>query len=730
MKTNIFNTLFLLLFLLSITLHGQSNHPQLVLTKDDVVKIKSSIGSNHLFDNSLDKAIKFVDAAISNQIDVPLPKDAGGGYTHERHKQNYNEMYQAGILFQITGDEKYAQFIKAMLDEYAVLYPKLGKHPEGKKQTPGRMFWQSLNETVWLLHTIQAYDNIYNWLSKSERENYEQNIFNPMVDFFMNDCKHEFNLIHNHGTWIVAAVGMTGYVLDNDDYVKKSLYGSDLSGESGFLAQLDKLFSPDGYYTEGGYYVRYALWPFFIFAEAIHNNQTDLEIYEYRDQILKKALYSALQVTYTNGAFIPINDALKEKTWLTRELIFASNFVYAHYEQDKQLLSLVKLHDEVSLTGPGLLAARDLQEIEAPPHFEWKSVEFTDGPNGDMGGVGILRFGSPDDQETHLMKYGSHGLSHGHFDKLSFLFYDQAREIIQDYGAARFLNVVQKFGGRYLPENDSYAKQTVAHNTVVVNMQSQFKGKRSDSQKHHSERYIFSADDKDFQYVSAVENNAYKGVKMHRTMALVNDELLMRPVIVDIYKVDSDKNNTYDMPFYYMGQFISSNFEYNPFTTQRTIMGNDNGYQHLWKEAEAELKSTSQVTWLNGERFYTLTSNTDKGDEFFFTRIGASDPNYNLRNDAGLMIRKRGGNKIFASILEPHGRFNPILEYTKNSHSTFTDIKVLHSDDNYVVVNIIGGDKIDWIMAVSLTDAAEDKSHSMNINEKEINWVGPVAIIK
>ena len=59
------------------------------------------------------------------------------------------------------------------------------------------MFWQSLNETVWLLHTIQAYDAIYDWLSEEDRNNYENNIFNPMVKFFMTDCKHEFDLIHN-----------------------------------------------------------------------------------------------------------------------------------------------------------------------------------------------------------------------------------------------------------------------------------------------------------------------------------------------------------------------------------------------------------------------------------------------------------------------------------------------------------------------------------------------------
>ncbi|MBN1302077.1 MAG: alginate lyase family protein [Melioribacteraceae bacterium] len=716
--------------IVNISTSGQSSHPNLVITGEDAANIKVHLGSVPLFDKSLQLAKDFVESAMNSRIDVPYPKDPGGGYTHERHKQNYNEMYNAGILYSVTGDERYAVFIKSMLDEYAELYPQLGRHPQGKKQTPGRMFWQSLNETVWLLHTIQAYDCIYDWLSESDRNNYEQNIFIPMSEFFINECTHEFDLIHNHGTWIVAAVGMAGYVIGNDDYVEMALHGSKKDGKSGFIAQLDNLFSPDGYYTEGGYYVRYALWPFFIFAEVIHNNQPELEIYNYRDQILKKALYSALQVTYTDGTFIPINDALKEKTWLSPELIFATNFVYAHYGQDRQLLSIVKLHDQVSLTGPGMMAARDLSDDKPVPEFNWKSVEYTDGPEGNMGGVGILRYGTPEDQETLLMKYGSHGLSHGHFDKLTFCFYDQAREIIQDYGAARFLNVEQKFGGRYLEENNTYAKQTVAHNTVVVDQKSQFSGIRSESEKYHAYRYCFNSDKPDFQYVSAKEDKAYPGVNQHRTMILVNDDKLYRPVVIDVYRINSGISHEYDLPFYYMGHFIYSNFRYDAYTKQRSLMGDDNGYQHLWKEAMGKPDSTSQLTWWNGKRFYSLTINTSRTDEIYFTRIGGSDPEFNLRNEPGFIVRKRDKNTVFVSVLEPHGIFDPTLEFTKDSYSTFKDIIVLSSDEKYTAVNIKGNNNINWIITIANADADPGSQHELSAADKILKWTGPVAVHK
>ena len=356
--------LSLFILICSIYVNAQTEHPKLILTKEVVAEIQKNLGKIPLFDKTYESVRSGVDDVLNDDIDVPVPADPGGGYTHERHKQNYDLMYKAGILYSVTNDVKYAKFIKTILDKYSELYPTIGLHPQAKDQTPGRLFWQSLNETVWLLHTIQAYDCIYDWLSNDDRNKYEKNIFLPMTKFFSEDSEHEFNLIHNHGTWMVAAVGMTGFVLDNEELIQKSLYGSEKDGEGGFIAQLNLLFSPDGYYTEGGYYVRYALWPFFIFAESIQNNMPDLKIYEVRNQILKKAFYSAMQMTYTNGEFIPINDALKEKTYLSSEIVYALNFVYDRYGEDKSLLSIAEKQDKVSFSKGGIKVAEALSDIK------------------------------------------------------------------------------------------------------------------------------------------------------------------------------------------------------------------------------------------------------------------------------------------------------------------------------------------------------------------------------
>lgn len=732
MKYNKHIQFLVILFLLSTSCLGANSnnlHPNLVLTSTDVDIILDGLKEAPLFEKSLNSVKEKIDKALNNGIDVPIPLHAGGGYTHEKHKQNYTEMHQAGILFQFTKDAKYKKFIKNMLDEYALLYPTLGTHPQGKKQTPGRLFWQTLNETVWLLHTIQAYDCIYNDLSKEDRNKYESKIFNPMVQFFINDCRHKFNSIHNHGTWMVSAVGMTGFVLNNKDYVSKALYGLDESGKSGYLAQLKNLFSPDGYYTEGGYYARYALWPFFIFAESINNNLPELEIYKYRNSILKKALESLLQVTYTNGEFIPINDAIKEKTWLTPELIYPINFIYANAGNNSQLLNLVSLHNRVSLNGSGFKVAQDLLKFKNLVPFEWKSVEFSDGPNGDRGGVSILRYGTSNDQSAVLFKYGSHGLSHGHFDKLSMIYYDQGREIIPDYGAARFLNIEQKYGGRYLPENNTYSKQTIAHNTLVVDEKSQFDGKMKKSEEHHSIKYAVDFSDPNFQYTSAIEKNAYD-MQMHRTICLINDNSLSKPIIVDIFKVTSDKEHQYDLPFYYKGHFVSVNFEYDAFTTSLSPLGKDNGYQHLWKEAYGKPNGQMKFTWINGERFYSITSNTNKNSKVYFTRIGANDPNFNLRNETGFIIRQNTKSYCFASVIEPHGSFDPISERTSGAYSNIKGIEVLESNNDFTVVKISYNNESSWLIFIKNNNPDKMTNHQIKINNNSYNWTGPVSALK
>src|SRR5688500_17607826 len=138
-------------------------HPSIFITKQEAASIRAAAGRYPLLDRSLAAMKETVARALAKPTDVPQPGEAGG-YAHERHKQNYREMQAAGLLFQITGEERYARFVRDMLEKYAVLYPTLGAHPLNKNQSAGKLFHQSLNDANWLVATSIAYDCIYDWL--------------------------------------------------------------------------------------------------------------------------------------------------------------------------------------------------------------------------------------------------------------------------------------------------------------------------------------------------------------------------------------------------------------------------------------------------------------------------------------------------------------------------------------------------------------------------------------
>ncbi len=721
----------ILLFISITTICLAQVHPNIMLSKNEVSIIRRDLNKYPAFVKAFNKIKLQIDKAIALPIEVPIPLDAAG-YTHEKHKQNGTNMQQAGVLFQITKDEKYAKFIKELFLLYSKLYPSLQKHPAATSNSYGRLFWQSLNEYVWTVNTTQAYDCIYDYLTVSERKNIEENIFRKLAEFFSVEHAKILDLIHNHGTWSCAAVGMIGMVLNDKDLIEKSLYGTKKNRLGGYLKQLESLFSPDGFYTEGNYYARYALMPFYTYASALNNYMPELKIFDYHNSILKKGLYTALQMTYVNGEFIPINDAAKGKDYLSPEIVSTINIAYTQYGQDESLLNIAKKQKSVMLSEAGLLVAKALSKKNEFPDFNYISAEYSDGAKGDEGGVGILRHGNVDDQSLVLMKYTGHGLSHGHFDKLSMLYYDNGIEVLQDYGFARFVNTEPKNGGRYLPENKSFAMQTIAHNTITVDEKSNFDGKESISEKYHSNKHFFDCGNADFQIMSAKDSNAFKGVKMQRTIALLGDKHFIKPLVIDIFKVTSDIEHQYDLPYYYMGHFLSTNIKYTSHTSEKRILGKANGYQHLWLDGEGSgnEEGVFKFSWMMPKRYYTITSNAGSNTKVLFTRIGGNDPNFNLRNEPAVMLRYNGKSNVFASVIEPHGSFDPVTENSNNSEGIIKSVRVIGSNDEATVIEINAKNNLSWTLMITNKESLHNTKHSVEFSNKKYEWIGNYNLIK
>ena len=733
---------FGIFFCLSLIAFGQE-HPSLVLTKEGVQQIQSQLGKVPLFDASLADTKAEVDAEIQLGILLPIPKDYSGGYTHERHKKNFLMLEKAGVLFQILGDEKYGIYVRDMLLGYAKLYPTLPLHPQTRSYARGKIFWQCLNDSNWLVYASQAYDCVYDFISPSDRAILEKELFRPFADFISIGSPQFFNRVHNHSTWGNVAVGMIALVLNDAELLDRAINGLKDDGlppgmkdndgglikkegqKTGFLANVDEPFSPDGYYNEGPYYQRYAMYPFLVFAEALQNVKPEMKIFEYKKGILIKSVYALLNLTNSSGEFFPLNDGQKGMSYYSRELVSAVDIAYLYGGKDPSLLSIAQKQGRVQLDNSGLAVALGLQNnLEKP--FEKKSINLSDGPDGNQGGVAVIRNRKKDKELTLVLKYASQGSSHGHYDKLSFSYYNNDKEVLQDYGLARFVNIEQKGGGNYLKENTTWAKQTIAHNTIIQNEISHFGGDFETGSKYASEKYLYDVSNPKVQISSAFENNAYPGTSFHRTMAVIEEAGFEHPFLLDIIQLDSKTANQYDLPFYYLGQIMSTNFKYD---TPKILepFGKANGYQHLWKEGNAILTATANTkfSWLNAGSYYTLTAATQPNDEVYFVRLGANDPNFNLRNDPGIIFRKKNTQKAtFVSVIETHGSYSTVTETSKNSSSSIESLQVVYEDANYIGIQIKNISGVESLFILATQNNKSNQKHSLNINNKTYKWVG------
>lgn len=674
-----------------------------------------------LFASEVERARRTVDASIRAGINVPVPKDPGGGFTHEQHKRNYRVIFEGGQLFRLTGEARYRDHVRDLLLAYADLYPGLGPHPAKANQTAGRLFWQSLNDSVFLVNAAQGYAAIRGSLSAPDRQRIDDDVIRPMARFLSDESPEVINRIHNHATWAAAGVGLSGYLLGDRDLVDKALLGLDKSGKAGFLRQLDLLFSPDGYYAEGPYYQRYALQPFVVFAAAIAANDPDRKIFDYRDGIVLKAVRTAIDLTH-DGYFLPINDAMPDKSLRTEELYHAVAIAYAA-TKDPAFLSIADWQGRTVLTPAGQALAADLAAGKAKP-WSFGSRLLSDGPDGKGGALVLLR-SKPDPKGPLLVaKNTVQGMGHGHFDRLGWVYYDETGAVVTDYGAARFLNVEAKRGGRYLPENDSWASATIAHNTLVVDEQSHFGGNWKVGERHGT-RQLAASLDGPTRYAIGEIDSAYKGVTMRRALLLIEVDGLANPLSLDILHGTGGGRHVYDLPLHFSGNIIDSDIAFARNLAERPVLGKANGYQHLWVDGEGTKMGKARLTWMQGSRFYSYHMAPPAGARFFLAESGANDPEFNLRREPALIQRVDGAaDATFVNLLEPHGTYDASAETVVASSARVTWLEHRREKGlDLVLVTLVDGRRIAIAVA---QDVAADARHSVTVDGRTLAWTGPV----
>ena len=154
--------------------------------------------------------------------------------------------------------------------------------------------------------------------------------------------------------------------------------------------------------------------------------------------------------------------------------------------------------------------------------------------------------------------------------------------------------------------------------------------------------------------------------------------------------------------------------------------GKKNGYQHLWLEATGKTdKPTANFTILNANRFYSIITLADTLTEFKLTRIGANDPNFNLRDTPCFLIRQpRVSNHTFVSVIEPHGLYDLTREVTEGYETNLSELTLIKDDEDFSAVKISLKKGQKFLFITANRDFDNSKTRTIIINNKTISFTG------
>jgi len=414
-----------------------------------------------------------------------------------------------GLVYHVTGDARYARKARDILVAYAAKYLSYPLHDnQGKPGQGGRVASQSLTEASWLIEIAQGADLIWNTLSNSERELIETKLLRPALDQVILPRRlgiHNIQCRHN------SAIGLVGFLLGDEKLIRIAID----EPEMGFLQQLEKGLREDGMWLEGSsgyhYFTIAGLWPL---AEAARNCGRDLYTPRFRamfDGPLALAMPNLVLPNFNDSGTVPLENQ--------------SDFYELAFSRYQKPAYLPLLSNSDRRGRLALLFGSPLPSNTPvrPGIAEGSSRNLT------SSGYAILQRGSGENATWLCLKYGPHGGGHGHPDKNSFILYSRGEIIGTDAGT-------HAYGS---PLHRDWDKTTLAHNTLVVDEQ---------SQQPATGACLAFGSEHGVDYAITDAGPIYPGVRFIRTAALLSTNLVL---FVD--QIQAEQSHIYDLAYHQIG---------------------------------------------------------------------------------------------------------------------------------------------------------------------------------
>ncbi len=533
---------------------------------------------------------------VDGQVFTGDPYDAV--VVGREHSRLTNAVRDLGLAYRFTREVRYARHAAAILLSYAGRYQSYPRHNTRGQDAVGggKVLAQTLDESVWLIPLSWGYDMIWDTLSPADRERIEAGVLLPAAELIR---EHKMR-VHNIQCWKNSAVGLVGLVTGREDLVRDAVDDPD----RGFRRQISEGVTADGLWYEGslGYhaYTLQALWPL---AEAMRHAGVDLYSDRYRS-----ALIAPLNLALPDGDPPGFNDSRGSNV---RNLAPLYELAYARWKAP-EFGSLLAGSTRESLQA--LLHGQE--KLPGGPVVPEQSVLMRD------AGFAVLRVRAADRVDALAVRFGRHGGGHGHPDKPGIVLHAAGMLMAVDPGSIAY----------GVPLHQQWYRQSVAHNTVVVDSKSQ---STADGTLETWEAGEGKA------ALVATANEAYPGVKMRRSLSLAAKG--RQSTITDAFEVSSDGEHSYDWVLHVEGQ-LSSSLKFAPCEPA----GDANGYQHITGWQCAATDSDWEATWTNGSARLVLRMKGAPGTRVY-RGVG---PGRNPTDGVPLvLVRRRGMGTTFDSTL-------------------------------------------------------------------------------
>ena len=400
------------------------------------------------------------------------------GWVNFVHAHNLTFLTNCMYLYLATGESRYAEYIRDMLLDYSNMYPDYMVHNAWRKPSEahsGKMFGQSLDESVWFSSAARAYVAVRGTLTGAQQRKIERDLFRQGADLLLRRRDGgNWQVWHNCGLTALAVA------LRDDGLIRVALDDP----QCGYRTLMARHVYADGWWNEGSpIYHFYPLGAVVMTADAVRCRNIDLY-----DEQLYNMFASPVRGVYPDLTFPAHNDG-----WYGESLIAQAGLFEAAYARFRDPLFrdvLAQCYRYVE-RGGGYALLNPERIAPASEPLRQESFRFED------AGFALLR--SP--EATVVLKYGPHGGGHGHPDKLSISVHDGRKELVSDFGTSAY----------GAPDYTKWYRKTLAHNTVTVDGR---------DQSETAGEFVAFESRPDGGMVAARADRAYPGVEMSRRLTL------------------------------------------------------------------------------------------------------------------------------------------------------------------------------------------------------------------